>query len=191
MKNKLLTTFKIASYCQVTHRAVQQWIAQGKLKSFRTPGGHNRVSFDDFMLFLKTYQMPFPEELKSFAYKRVLVVDDDPTILVMMRSVLGNSGYQVQTAQDGFEAGKKFAEFKPDLVTLDIRMPKMDGYAVLKMIRGDSDLNKLKVLIVSGINDPVQQKRILEAGADRFMRKPIDRKGLLTAVSELLAERMV
>lgn len=128
-----LTTGEIARYCHVTHRGVLKWVASGKLKAYRTPGNHSRVQLEDFIEFLKKYSMPIPLEVadKLKSIKRVLIVDDDRGIVhAISRTLKVSNNYEVDVAYDGFEAGQKFSDFKPDLVILDIRMPNLDGYHV-------------------------------------------------------------
>src|SRR5580693_2953716 len=84
-----LTTGEIAKYCHVTHRGVLKWVESGKLKAYRTPGQHSRVSVEDFLVFLKTYNMPIPVELEPASLlKKVLIVDDDRGIVYSLRRVL-------------------------------------------------------------------------------------------------------
>ncbi len=188
MRKDTLTTFEIADFCQVTHRTVQQWIASGKLTSFRTPGNHSRVQTKDFIVFLKKFNMPIPETLEHLTRlkKRVMIVDDDQDLVQVISKMINPSGqYDVEVAFDGFAAGKKFAEFKPDLITLDIRMPRLDGYAVCKEVRRDSKNNNVKILIVSG-EDALNKEELEKMGADAFLSKPFTKETLVKEVQRLL-----
>ena len=82
MERRPLTTGDIAAYCHVTDRAVLKWIEEGKLKAYRTPGSHSRVNIEDFLAFLKEYNMPIPKDFErdASALKKILVVDDDRRI---------------------------------------------------------------------------------------------------------------
>ena len=89
-----LTTGQIAKYCHVTHRGALKWVESGKLRAYRTPGKHSRVRIDDFLHFLKEYNMPIPVELETpVTLKKVLIVDDDHGI--------------VQSLTKGFDAGEQ------------------------------------------------------------------------------------
>ena len=104
MSKKPFTTFEIAKYCHVTHRAVLKWVSAGKLKSYKTPGGHNRVHQEDFVEFLKEYDMPIPEELGALLRKkkRILIVDDDRTIVSLIRKLISDHGdYEIEEAYAG------------------------------------------------------------------------------------------
>src|ERR1700679_1615135 len=103
---KPLTTVQIAEYCHVTHRGVLKWVESGKLRAYRTPGKHSRVSIEDFLRFLKQYNMPIPEEIQPpFTKKKVLIVDDDRGIVSSLQRVLMlEDKYIIEAAYDGFEA---------------------------------------------------------------------------------------
>ncbi|MFH1767527.1 MAG: response regulator, partial [Candidatus Omnitrophota bacterium] len=127
MNQKPLTTGEIAEFCHVTYRCVLVWIKEGKLKSYKTPGRHNRVKTADFLDFLKKHDMPAPRELKGVVEKkRIIIVDDDKNMVNSIKRALKmENRYEIDTAFDGFDAGRKILGFKPDLVILDIRMPGM------------------------------------------------------------------
>src|SRR5580698_7012149 len=124
MNKRTLTTYEIAEYCQVTPRTAIQWVNEGKLKAFRTPGNHSRVTIEDFVDFLNKYKMPVPKELAASLRsdkKRILIVDNDKGIVNSLKLFLTSQKiYEMEVAFDGFEAGEKFASFKPHLVLLDI-----------------------------------------------------------------------
>ena len=174
MSKKPLTTFEIAKYCKVTHRTVQQWITSQKLKAYRTPGNHSRVEAQDFAEFLNKYKMPVPVDfIFDEGQKRILVVDDDKSMVKLIKSYLkNNKHYQIQEAFDGFMAGRKFAEFKPDLITLDIKMPFINGEDVLKEIRKNSKNNNVRIIVITGINDPDEMIKVKSMGADEYIAKP-------------------
>ena len=189
-RQKALTTYDIAHYCDVTPRTVAQWIHEGKISAFKTPGNHNRVLEADFIAFLKKYNIPLPNE-ESFKTKkkRILFVDDDRgMILALQRIFRGNPDYETDVALDGFEAGKKFARFKPHLIILDIHMPKIDGFEVCSQIRSDPINMNVKIIVMSGIIDKEEIDRIMELGADQFLEKPFDVKKLKDHIQQLLVE---
>ena len=174
MKN-LLTTFDIAEYLNVTHRAVLKWIDAGKLNAYRTPGNHNRVKQSDFLNFVEKYNMPLEEAVKEkiIGKKRVLVVDDDPQMVHFIKRLLKNiSDFEIAEAYDGFTAGQQFAAFKPDLMTLDINMPKINGLQVLRTIRADKKNKNVKIIVISSYTDDGEPKAALKMGADAFFDKP-------------------
>ena len=187
MEREPLTTGEIAQYCHMTYRTVLKWIASGKLKAYRTPGNHSRVEVKNFLDFLKQYNMPVPVELRSNGIKkRILIVDDDRGMVHAIKRVLVTGGkFEIEAAYDGFDAGRKFSEFKPDLVLLDIKMPGLDGYEVCSLIRKDTANKDVKILIMSGIIDEEGAKRVMKLGADDYLAKPFDNKELKMKLQNL------
>lgn len=183
-----LTTGQIARYCHVTHRGVLKWVESGKLKSYRTPGKHSRVSVEDFLKFLQEYNMPVPIELQPVTtLKKILIVDDDRGIVHALRRILMmENKYLIEVAFDGFDAGKKFMAFKPDLITLDIHMPALDGYQVFANIRSDTNNRNTKILIISGVTEAKDIQKIKELGADGFLPKPFSNEILNAEINRIL-----
>ena len=183
-----LTTGQIARYCHVTHRGVLKWVESGKLKAYRTPGNHSRVSVEDFLDFLQEYHMPVPADLQAnTVLTKILIVDDDRSIVHSLRRILMmENKYLIEVAFDGFDAGKKFSIFQPDLIMLDIHMPALDGYQVFNSIRSDPNNKHTKVLIISGVNDPKEIKKIMDLNADGFLQKPFSNEALKKQIKELL-----
>ncbi|HBR15419.1 MAG TPA: response regulator [Candidatus Omnitrophica bacterium] len=191
MKEKSLISKNIAEYCQVTQRTAVQWINEGKLKSFRTPGKHIRVNRADFIEFLKKYQMPIPEELVSSlntnSKKKILIVDDDRSMVDSIRRFLQRETvYDLEIAYDGFEAGQKFSDFKPDLVILDIKMPGLDGYKLCSHIRDNPENKNTKILLISGVINQNGLQQIKKSGANDYLAKPFNNKALKIKIEELL-----
>ena len=187
MEREPLTTGEIAQYCYMTYRTVLKWIASGKLKAYRTPGNHSRVEVKDFLDFLKQYNMPVPVELRANGIKkRILIVDDDKGMVHAIKRTLATGGkFEIETAYNGFDAGRKLSEFKPDLVLLDIKMPGLDGYEVCSRIRKDTNNKDVKILIISGIIDEEGAKRVMKLGANDYLAKPFDNKELKMKLQNL------
>ena len=190
-ETKPFTTGDIAKFCHVSHRAVLKWVISGKLQAYRTPGKHSRVKSEDFLCFLHQYHMPVPEELRSssVARKKVLIVDDDRgTVHSLKRILMLENKYDIETAFDGFIGGRKFAQFKPDLVILDIYMPGLDGYEVCSDIRRNPNNKHVKILAISGMRDQEEIKKIMNLGADDYLFKPFSNKMLKVKISKFLGE---
>jgi len=117
---------------------------------------------------------------------RVLLVDDDREILEMTSLLLGGAGYAVTTAASGEEALYRVREEIPDLVLLDINMPGMDGWEVLRVLQEDEATAGIPVVMFS-VNFEVREKlRALQQGARDYVTKPFDTEALLRRVGELL-----
>ncbi len=184
---KPYTTGEIASFCHVTINAVKKWIAAGKLDAFRTPGGHYRVNKDDFMSFLGKYKLDmkgeiFPEK------KKILIVDDEKNVVEYIKGALESmqSNFDIEIAGDGYEALIKVGDFKPGLLVLDIRMPKIDGFEVCRRIKGDRNTKDIKILAVTAYGKEDINK-ILQCGADYCLPKPIKLKDFQENVQKLLS----
>lgn len=174
--SRALTTRDVAQRCQVTQRTVVQWINQGKIKVFRTPGNHIRINQADFLDFLYRYDIPLPEDMNVMGVKKkVLVVDDDPGIVTaIVRTLQQDQDVEVETAGDGFNAGQKFLVMKPDLVVLDIQMPGMDGWQVCDSIRSNPLNNDVKIVVISGQKDLKRKGDARQHKADDYISKPIE-----------------
>ena len=114
---------------------------------------------------------------------RVLVVDDEENLRELVRRLLGSAGYSVRTARDGGEGLRSFFSWKPDLVVLDIRMPKMNGWEMLERIREMSDT---PVIMVSALGQEDEKVRGLRGGADDYVPKPFGQAELLARVEAVL-----
>ncbi|MBF0570142.1 MAG: response regulator [Candidatus Omnitrophica bacterium] len=189
MEQGPFTTGEIAQLCHVTDRAVLKWIEEGKLKAYRTPGNHSRVNEEDFLAFLKEYGMPIPAQFqKVTGPKKILVVDDDKEMVsAIQRVLLNEEKYDIALAYDGFEAGQKFAEFKPDLILLDIRMPGLDGFEVCSRLRQDPQGQGVKIVIISGVLDMDAVEKIMKIGANDYLTKPFRNEFLIRMVERILA----
>ncbi|MFQ5464681.1 MAG: response regulator [Thermodesulfobacteriota bacterium] len=185
-EKKPYTTGEIAALCHVTINAVKKWIASGKLTAFRTPGGHYRINRADFLDFLDKYKLDIKD--KVFPDRsRILIVDDDRAAVEFISGALEsmNCGYIVESASDGYEALIKVGGLKPELLILDIRMPKLDGFEVCRRIKGDPDTSDIKILAVSAYGRDDLDK-ILRCGADECMPKPIVLKEFQKNVRNIL-----
>lgn len=117
---------------------------------------------------------------------KVLLVDDEPDILLMLRMSFEDEGHEVVTAANGRLALEQITEHRPDVVVLDMMMPTLDGYGVLEAMR-DEGLTT-PVVMVSAKSDPKDAKRALELGAVGYVVKPFDLDRLLVLVAEVAAE---
>lgn len=118
--------------------------------------------------------------------KTILVVDDNPANRALMYELLSPAGHRLVEAGDGEEALQKVEEESPDLVLLDLLMPKLDGYAVLEKLRQDPRHAKLKVVALTALAMQGDAEKGLAAGFDDYITKPIDTAKLLKKVEEML-----
>lgn len=124
---------------------------------------------------------------EEMATKKVLVVDDEPEIVDFFRDLLADQfPHQLQSASDGFTAGRLIQVFAPDLVILDLLLPGVDGFQVCKMIREDPETNSAKILAVTGYDSDDIRGKIIESGADDYLGKPLEYQPTLDIICKLL-----
>ena len=126
-----LTTDDAGKLCAVDSRTILNWIKSGKLKSYQTAGGHNRILKQDLWNFIKETGLPFldskprPDPTK----RKILLVDDNRDLLETLRERLCHEGdWLIETADSSLEAGLKFGSWWPNLLILDLMMPGFDGH---------------------------------------------------------------
>ncbi|NQX35311.1 response regulator [Herbiconiux sp. VKM Ac-2851] len=113
---------------------------------------------------------------------KILIADDDPQILRALRITLGSQGYEIETAADGAEAIAAAAQSSPDLIMLDLGMPRLDGIEVIQAVRGWS---AVPILVVSGRSGSADKVDALDAGADDYVTKPFAMDELLARIRAL------
>ncbi len=118
----------------------------------------------------------------------VLVVDDEPLTQDLLRLMLEPAGFRVTGAEHGLEALQKVQESKPDIMILDVMMPHMDGITVCRKIRSNPDTADLPIVMLSGKTHLNAIEEGIEAGANRYLAKPMSRNDLIQNLREVLAE---
>jgi two-component system alkaline phosphatase synthesis response regulator PhoP len=119
---------------------------------------------------------------------KILVVDDEIYIVHILDFSLGMEGYEVVTALDGEQALEKLRSEKPDLIVLDIMMPKLDGYEVCKTVKGSPDTAHIPVILLSAKGRNVDQKMGFDVGADDYITKPFSPRKLVERINQLLGQ---
>ena len=116
---------------------------------------------------------------------KILIVDDDPEIIEILNYNLVNSGFQVKSASNGIEAIKKAKKFIPDVILLDVMMPKMDGIEACIKIREIKNLSSTRIIFLSARGEDFTQIAAFDAGADDYINKPVKPKILLKKISSI------
>ncbi len=181
----ILTLPEAARKVSLNRVTLWKYVKAGDLKAHTTPGGHYRILRDDLEVFMRKKGI-YPFGIYQPESKKILIVDDDPGIQKMLTKMMKPHGYQTEIASDGFEAGAKVTEFKPGLIILDLIMPGMDGFEVCRKIKGNPDTSHIKILAVSGYDTAENRDRIMAAGADGYLPKPIESDLLLPHITSLL-----
>jgi twitching motility two-component system response regulator PilG len=114
----------------------------------------------------------------------VLVVDDSATIRRSAETMLANEGYNVVTAENGFEALSKITRHRPDLIFVDIMMPRLDGYQTCAIIKNNNDFRQTPVVMLTSKDGLFDKARGRVVGSDQYLTKPFTREELLGAVKQ-------
>lgn len=188
-RDKVLTTFQAADYCQVSPFTIRNWIESGVLAAYKTPGGHRRILKQDLIEFLKRHGMPSTEEF-SAPTRKILVVDDEKVVTEFVCKVIRQVDGQVEVAValDGFEAGALVTRFRPSVVVLDLRMPGLDGFQVCERIKQDSTMANATVIGITGYYSPEYESRFKACGGWKLLKKPLDIEVLKDAIRESLSQ---
>ena len=118
--------------------------------------------------------------------KKILVVDDEPHLVRSLSFILAKEGYEVTTASDGEEALAKVVNNKPDLMFLDIMMPKKNGYEVCEAIRRIPELNSLYIIMLSAKGWDIDRAKAIDVGANEFMSKPFSPLEIISRVRKAI-----
>jgi|SRR6185503_11814559 len=120
--------------------------------------------------------------------KKILLVDDSPTAILWQRLILEDEAYDILVASDGEEGVRVAKAERPDLVVLDVVMPRMSGFEALRALRASSDLRGLPILMVTTRSEMPNVMEGYESGANEYITKPVDRTELLTKVRSYLQQ---
>lgn len=119
--------------------------------------------------------------------KKVLIVDDEPNIVLSVEFLMQREGHEVATAGDGQEALDMLAETRPDLMVLDVMMPRKNGFEVCEAVRADAQFARLPILMLTAKGREAEMKKGLSLGADAYITKPFSTHELVAKVNELLS----
>ena len=117
---------------------------------------------------------------------KILIADDNQANCELLEAYLATVECDVEIAADGQETLDKLATFKPDLLLLDVMMPKLNGFEVCKTIKADARLRRIMVLMVTALNEPGDIERAVDSGTDDFLSKPVQKVELLKRVENML-----
>jgi excisionase family DNA binding protein len=180
-KIRIFSALEVAHLCGVVNQTAINWIRNGYLKAFTTPGGQYRIYAEDLLCFLDSRGMRIPPGLEDrfkddVDWSSILVVDDDAELNDLLKRWFERklSGFSVHQAFDGFEAGRLIAEKRPGFVILDINLPGIDGHALCRRIKEDPGFGKPFIIAITGLDRPEEAQAMLAEGADAFYAKPLD-----------------
>lgn len=185
---KPLGVGQVAAICRVSKKTVLNWIYDGALKAFTTYGGHYRIWPANVKKFLDSSGMDIPFDYVDDTKIQILIIDDEPSYTQMLSSVISAEipTAEITTTDDGYEGLLLIGEIKPQLVILDIKMPKVDGLQVLELLRTRKNEHNMRILVVSGHLDLQTKERLSKTVADQVLEKLADINLLLQAVTSLV-----
>ena len=194
-KIRIFSALEVANLCGVVNQTAINWIRNGYLKAFTTPGGQYRIYAEDLTGFLDSRGMRVPSELEDrfkedVDWGGVLVVDDDAELNDLLKRWFARKlpAFAVHQAFDGFEAGRLLAEKRPGFVVLDIDLPGIDGHALCRRIKEDPGFGKPFVIAMTGLDRPEEAQAMLAEGADAFFAKPLDFDAVAGAGADFAAK---
>ncbi len=120
--------------------------------------------------------------------KKILIADDEPNIVVSLEFLLKQKGHEVRVASNGEDALRAVGEFVPDLILLDVMMPRMSGYDVCQKVRENAAWNGVRIVMLSAKGRDVEVTKGMAVGADAYVTKPFSTKDLIAKVQELLGD---
>lgn len=196
-KSVVYSALEVARICGVVNQTSINWIKNGHLKAFKTPGGQFRVYPDDLVEFMKMRGMRIPEEVvaqcknnsKETKKIKILFVDDDESFNNVSVSLLQKSlpDAEIYQAYDGFEAGSMAVKKMPDCLILDLSLPGVDGIKICRTISTSDAFGNPQIIIVTAMEDEETEKTCRDLGVKYYFRKPVFIPELVTAVKELMS----
>lgn len=178
-----LTLGQAAKYLGVAQSTIRKWSDQGRLPAFYTPGGHRRYRRRDLDAFVSGSGSGPGTRARGAPF--VLIVDDDPRIREFVRVNLEMDGYVVREAASAAEGLAVLEEEPPDLILLDVMMPGMDGWEMLRRMQERHGMDAIPVIMFSGQAESSNDDA-LARGARGFLGKPFNPQDLITRTKELL-----
>ena len=175
-----MTLGEAAKYLGVAQSTIRKWSDSGRLPAFYTPGGHRRFRRGDLDSFLGSSRSA------GRARPLVLVVDDDAGLREFLRANLEVEGYLVREAGSADEGLEALDEEPPDLILLDVMMPNVDGWEMLRRVRERHGVESIPVIMFSGKVDEDSAGAAEERGAQAFIGKPFDPEQLIASARQLL-----
>lgn len=178
-----LTPNQVADLLKVSPVTVRHWALDGKLKFVTTPGGHRRFAMAEVKRFAQEHGVHLAQDEPPGL--RVLVVDDNADLANYLAELLVTqvADVAVSIAHDGFAAGQKLHTFEPTVVLLDLMMPALDGFETCRRIKQNPATSHVRVLAMTGYPSEDNVDKILLAGAETCLAKPIRAPALLQALT--------
>jgi excisionase family DNA binding protein len=183
---KYCTSKQAAALLMVSPVTVREWARKGLLPAVCTAGGHRRFLMEDLRTFATAHGISTDDGTDSAmnGALRVLLVDDDPVFATYLREIIAAAcpDARVEWASDGFEAGQLTTTFRPQLVVIDLYMPRVDGIELCRRLRTSPTAAKANLVILSNSLTDENITAVRAAGADRWLGKSSSRDEILRAL---------
>ncbi len=185
---KPLNVGLVAKICRVSKKTVLNWIYKGALKAFTTFGGHYRIWPGDLKKFMAAAGLDVPFQFHDERQTTFLIVDDDDAYRMLLKEAICSSfpSADVITTEDGYEALLLIGERKPNVLLLDLRMPKLDGFQVLELLRSRKISSPMKIVVLSGYIDDESREKLKLSIADELWEKRKDIHELIGSLRGML-----
>lgn len=170
---KPLSVGQVAKICRVSKKTVLNWIYRDAVKAFTTYGGHYRVWPGDVKKFLVKTGIDVPFQYVDDRQTTIIIVDDDVAYTLLLKEAICTefASADIITTDDGYEALLLIGERKPQVLILDLMMPKIDGYQVLELMKSRKKENAMKVVVLSGYLDTHARQRLNTSIVDCVLEK--------------------
>ena len=178
-KKIYLTQDEAARLLMVSPGTLHQWAQNGWIKSHSTSDSQYRFLYHDLEYFAHERGLTLTHDDNSSI--RILIVDDDLQLSGYLRELLSglDNKIEVETAYDGFDAGGKIQTWQPHILLLDLMMPGLNGFDVCHHLKSNPSTRSTRIITMTGYHTPENVERILNAGAEACMAKPLDTDTLL------------
>jgi excisionase family DNA binding protein len=176
-----MTLGQAAKYLGVAQSTIRKWSDVGRVPAFYTPGGHRRFRRGDLDAFLERSGPGKPARGPL-----VLVVDDDPQVREVVRVNLELEGYAVREAANADEGLAAVEHDAPDLILLDVMMPQVDGWEMLRRVQERHGIGSIPVVMFSGQLESDIEQEAAERGAHAFVGKPFDLRALIEQTKQIV-----
>jgi excisionase family DNA binding protein len=189
MKEQVYTTVDIARVCQVSLRTVIRWVDDGKLSSFRTPGGHRRVREQDLADFLKQYNIPFPIR-RGQECRRILVMEQRTMVKKILHQILRRASdvYEIFLAETPYEVAIRIGFLQPHLVILALTKVTPDVETLCEVLRRVPETRGIKLMVLNISTDALSEESLLSMGVNAVVTKPFSKDILRRQVLGLLED---
>lgn len=185
MNEKTLGPFAVAKKIGVTPTTVYRWIKGGKLPAHKTAGGHSRITESNLSSFLQKLKISTRPGKRAKFKPRILIVDDD----LAMRRLIGRlikskfPGAEIHEAIEGYEAGFKTRELKPNILVLDFKLPGLNGVRICRLIKRDWNMRETKILAMTAYRTEKAKRVFARAGVDGFFYKSRDNQRFMNILA--------